>query len=107
MKKWLDIKRLKFYLWVGLAFLLLGLFSDMAKHPDAFPQRLLNHIWSDTYVTVLNYILFEFTLPLLSRKKILKSLLRISAYVLLYSWGAYLWKSIGISLHIYTVLITF
>src|SRR5690348_13235181 len=107
MKKLLDIKRFKFYLWVGLAYLLLGLFSNLAQHPDSFTQRLLNNIWAVTYVTVLNYTLFEYTLPLISRKKIFRSLLRIFAYLMFYSWGAYLWKYIGISLHIYTLLTTF
>src|SRR4051812_3624243 len=106
MKKLLDIKRLKFYLWVGLAYILLGLFSNLAEHPDSFPQRLFNNIWAATYVIVLNYTFFEYTLPLLSRKRIFNSLLWIFAYLMLYSWGAYLWKYIGISLHIYTLLIT-
>ena len=97
---------MKFYLWVGLAFLLMGLLSNLAKNHNAFPQRLMNNIWAVVYVTALNYTLFEFTLPMLSRKKILKSLLRIFVYCILYSWGASLWKSIGTSLHIYTVFTT-
>ena len=107
MKKWVDIKLFKFYLWVGLAYMLLGLFSSMAKHPGEFFQGLLNSTWAVMYVMVLNYTLFEYTLPLLSRKKIFKSLLRILAYFLLYSIGAYIWKQIGIGVRMYTALTTF
>ena len=107
MKKLIDIKRFKFYLWVGLAFSLLGLFSDYAQHSNAFLERVLNHIWAVSYVTIVNYFFFEYMLPLLSRKRIFKSLLRILAYMFLYSWVSYLWKCIGISLHIYTSLVTF
>ena len=107
MKKLPHIKHIKFYLWVGLAFLLLGLISNLAAHPDSFFQQLLNNIWVVLYVTVVNYTLFEYTLPLLSWKQFFKSVLLIFAYLLLYSWGAYLWKYIGIGLHIYTLLVTF
>ncbi len=107
MKKLIDIKLFKFYLWVGLAFLLLGLLSNFAEHQDAFLQRAFNNIWAVSYVTVLNYFLFEYTLPKLSRKRIFKCLLRLLAYIFLYSSGSYIWKQIGIGLHIYTALVTF
>src|ERR1700730_1243714 len=106
MKKRFDIKRFTFYLWVGLAFLLLGLFSDAAEYPETFFKRALNNIWGAAYVTVINYFLFEYTLPRLSRKKILISLLRVLGYIFLYSCGAYLWRSMGIGLNIYTSFVT-
>ncbi len=107
MKKLIDIKRFKFYLLTGLAFLLLGLFSNLTQHHNTFFESVLNHIWAVGYVTVLNYFLFEHTLPALGWKSIIKSLLLLLAYTFLYSWGAYLWKCIGISMHIYTAFVTF
>ncbi len=107
MKKRIDRKRFLFYVRVGIAFALLLFFHEYSHNSNAFFQRALNGIWSVSYVTVLNYFLFEHTLPLLSRKRILKSLLRVVVYFFLYSLGAYLWKRIGISLHIYTALATF
>ncbi|MDP4261397.1 MAG: histidine kinase [Bacteroidota bacterium] len=107
MKKLIDIKRFKFYLWVGLVFLLLGFFSNLAEHPGAAFKRALNNIWAASYVTVLNYFLFEYTLPELSRKKIFKSLLLIAGHIFLYSWGAYIWRCIGMGLNIYTPFVTF
>ncbi len=104
MKELFDIKRFKFYLWVGLAFLLMLEFSDLASHSETFLQRTLNNIWAVSYVTVLNYILFEYTWPRLSRKRILTSLLGLLAHIILYSWGLYVWRGLGIRLNIYTVL---
>src|ERR1044071_4752362 len=102
----INIKQFKLYLWIGLAFLLVGLLGDLATHPATFPGRALNDLWSVSYVTVLNYFLFEYTLPTLSRKRILTSLLLILVQIYLYSWVAYAWKYIGIQLHIYTAFIT-
>jgi two-component system LytT family sensor kinase len=107
MKKLINIKRFKLYLWVGLAFLLLGLVSDFANHRDTFLVRALNDIWGVGYIMVLNYFLFEYTLPKLSWKRIFMSLLLILAQIFLYSWVAYLWRYIGMRLNIYTALVTF
>ena len=105
MKKLIDIKRFKFYLWVGLAFLLLGLLHDL--HQETFLERALNNIWGVSYVIVLNYFFFEYTLPKLSWKRIFISLLLILAQIFLYSWVSYVWRYIGMKLHIYTALVTF
>jgi two-component system LytT family sensor kinase len=102
VKKLIDIKRFKFYLWVGLIFLLLGLLSSLSEHQGAFLKRALNNTWVASYVTVLNYFLFEHTLPKLSLKKIFTSLLLLLAQFFLYSFGAYVWKSLGTGLNIYT-----
>ena len=107
MKKLIDIKRFKFYLWVGLAFAILGLLTDYAQHSTAFFERVLNNAWMVSYVTVVNYFLFEKSLPSITRKKIFNSILKILGFIFLYSLIAYLWKCIGIGLHIYTSLATF
>jgi two-component system, LytTR family, sensor kinase len=107
MKKRFDTKRFRFFLWVGLAFAVLGTFSDSAGHPEDLIKRALNNAWGAGYVTVINYFLFEYTLPGLSRKRIFTFLLRLLGHILLYSWGAYIWRGIGIILHIYTAFITY
>ncbi len=106
MRKLFDIKQFRLYLWVGLAFLLLGLITNYAEYQNAFWQRLFNNIWSVSYVTFINYLFFERALKSLSWKKFFASLLRIIAFFFVYSLGAYIWKCLGISLHIYTVLDT-
>jgi len=105
MNKLIDIKRFKFYLWVGLAFLLLRLLSEL--HQGSYSVRVLDNIWRLSYLIVVNYYLFEYAWPRLSRKRIFRGLLLILAYSLLYSWGLYVWTRIGIVLHIYTPLVPF
>ncbi len=113
MKISIDIERFKFYIWVGLAFLLLWLFSDLVNHPETFPERALNNIWRAGYVIVLNFILFEYTLPFIRRKRrtilysILVAIPVLFVHLMLYSWGLYAWRLIGIGLHIYTPLTIF
>lgn len=107
MKKWIDIKRFKLYLWLGLAFLFLGFITSYGEHGDAFFQRLFNSIWAVGYLVILNYFFFEHKWNLSGLRRIAKSLLWVFVFILLYSFGSYLWKCIGISLHVYTVLQTF
>lgn len=104
MKKLFDIKRFTFYLWTALAFFVLGLLSDLAQQPDTFKPRVGNNFWAVIYVMFINYILFEYTWPRLSKKKVFTSFLRILFHIFLYSWVAYVWRNIGIALHIYTDL---
>lgn len=107
MKKLIDTKQFKLYLWIGLAFMMLGIITNYAHNQNAFLQRVLNNVWMVSYLTVINYFFFEYAWRLFSPKKIVKSLLRILAFIFLYSLGSYIWKCIGISLHVYTVLKTF
>ena len=109
MKIAIDIKRYKIYLWAGLAFLSLNLFSDLVNNQATFANRAVNNLWLVGYLIVINIIFFEYTLPLLkfTWKKILISLLLIWAHFILYSYGLYSWRYIGIQLHIYTSLKVF
>ncbi|HEX9511858.1 MAG TPA: histidine kinase [Puia sp.] len=101
MKALLDIKRFKLYGWIGLAFLSLDLLTDVAQHTGRFPAILFDDIWLTIYITVLDYIWFEYTLPRLRWKKFLRSLLLVLVHIFLYSEGLFLWRLIGIKLHVY------
>lgn len=107
MKKLFDIKRFKFYLWVGISLLVLNLLHDLAHNPDNYLEIALNDIWGLLYIIVVNYILFEYTLPRLGWKKMVRSLLLLLAHLFLYSGGFYIWKSIGIQLHMFTASFIF
>jgi len=55
MRKLLDIKKLKLYLWIGLAFLMLSLLSDAVEHSDGtYPKRALDQIWKISYLVLIN-----------------------------------------------------
>lgn len=102
MKKSWDIKRLKFYLWIGLGYLLLWLFVDLATGTAAFFTRAVNELWKAIYIVVINYFFFEFILPQLSQKKILRSFFLILVTSFLYSLGFYAWRQFGIRIYVYT-----
>lgn len=105
----LHIKRFRFYFWVGLTYVVLWLLSYLAHYPETFLERVVNELWRAVYVTFLNFILFEYTLPhiKLNWKRILFGLVLIWGHIMLYSFGLYAWRSIGIHLNIYTSFITF
>jgi two-component system, LytTR family, sensor kinase len=102
MKILTDKKQFRFYLWIGLAYLLLWLFVDLVSETETFLPRSVNEIWRVVYIIAINYLFFEFTLPRLSRNKILRSFFLIAFTIFLYSYGLYAWRAFGISVHIYT-----
>lgn len=103
----IDLKQFKFYVWAGFAYLLFWVTSTLIYYPEQFVIRSANYIWNITYIVVLNFIFFEYTLQQVSLKKILKFILLLFVHLILYSFGLYVWRTIGIQLHIYTALITF
>lgn len=108
MKTSINTERLKLYMRIGLSFLLLNLLGNLIQYPDTFLKRVVNNIWLIGYLSVLNYLLFEYTLPFIKLrwKRILIAPFLLFTHLLLYAFGLYAWRYIGILLHIYFVLIT-
>ena len=100
----------EFYLWVGLGYFFVGLFNTLAKYPDNIIAGVANSLWGVVYVILLNFILFEYTIPFIRRKRenilhnFLWGILLVFIHLILYSFASYLWKLLGIQLHIYTTL---
>lgn len=113
MKRFFDIKRWRLYLWIALPFLLMWILSDLSSHPDNYLARIVNNIWRVVYVIVLNYILLEYSVPFIGKKRssvflnILVAIPVVFTHLMFYSWGLLGWRSLGIALHIYTSLIVF
>jgi two-component system, LytTR family, sensor kinase len=113
MNKSIDMRKARLYLWLGLGYFFLGVVTYAGNYPGKFFSVVLNNVWAVVYVTVVNYMLFERSVPFVLRKRssviknILLALLLLWIYVMLYSYGSYVWRQIGILLHIYTVLIEF
>ena len=101
-------ERFIFYTRVGAAFLGLSLISDLVSYSDTFWPIVVNNVWRFSYVALLNFFLFEYTLPFikLTWKRILAGLFLIWVHLMLYSFGLYAWRLIGIQLHIFTPLTT-
>ncbi|WP_227990906.1 sensor histidine kinase [Flavisolibacter ginsenosidimutans] len=111
--KSLDVKLLRFYLWTGLAFLFLSAFSSLHIYPNRFLALAFNNLWGVIYVTVLNFILFEYSVPFVLRKRkfvinnILLGIFLLWVHMILYSYCYYVWRLLGIQLGIYTPLKSF
>jgi sensor histidine kinase YesM len=106
MKKLLNWKRLKFYAWTGVGWVILWMCHIVIDFPETFLIRSLNEVWRAIYLVIVNYILFEYTLPFIRHnwKTVIKPVLLLVIQIFLYSFGLYGWRTLGIPLHIYTVL---
>ena len=102
MKISIDKKSVKFYLWVGAAYFILALIINLSQYPGPFLLWFINEIWKATYILVVIYLFFEFTLLQLSRKKIFRSFALLAAQVFLFSFNLYFWLLLGTQLGIYT-----
>ena len=112
MKLSIDIKRLQFYLWVALAWLILWLIHYLISDTSTFFVRIPNEIWRTIYLLVINYIFFEYGWPLIKKKRkyllynILIGIFLFWVLMMFLSYGLYGWRQLGIGLHIYTALRT-
>ncbi len=113
MKTSIKIQRFKFYLWAGAAYLLLWLFNSLINYPETFAVRVANETWRAAYIIVVNFLFFEFAMRFVMKKRrfflynIVLFIFALWIMAMLCSFGLYLWRSIGIGLHIYTALTTF
>lgn len=111
MKRSFDIKLVKFYLWVGLVYIFFWVLGDTHKYPGSFFFALLNNLWRFPCLIILNYTFLEYAIPFVFRKRriiIFNILLAIPAlwiYMILWSYGMYGWRNLGLALHIYTPLL--
>ena len=112
MKLSIEIKRLKFYLWVALTWTSLWLLHYSISDTATFFMRVPNEIWRNIYLLVVNYIFFEYGWPLITKKRkyliynILIGLFLFWVLMMFLSYGLYGWRQLGIGLHIYTSLRT-
>ncbi|PWT79166.1 MAG: histidine kinase [Bacteroidetes bacterium] len=101
MRKLFDIKRFKLYGWIGLSLFLCNVLVNLGEQHRPFLQNLSSDLWIAIYVTVASYLIFEFTLPQLSRKRIFWSVLIILGHSFVYVIGLHLWKHMGLASRIY------
>src|SRR4030095_1605965 len=80
------------------------------SYPGKFFSVAFNNLWGVVYVIACNFVLFEYTIPFVLRKRkylvynILLGIVLLWVHLILYSYGSYAWRLLGIQLHIYTAL---
>jgi two-component system, LytTR family, sensor kinase len=99
-------KRATFYLWVGLAFWVMMLMGDLSDGGGSFGLKLLNEVWRGLYIIALNFFFFEYVVPRVTGRRIFRSILLVAGSILLYIFGLFIWRCIGIGAHIYTTFPT-
>lgn len=103
-----DKKKIRFYLWVATGFFILTMVTLLSDYPGHFGKVVINNLWAALYVTVLNFILFEYSLPFVLKKRrsvvpnILLGVLLLWAHLMFYSYGSYAWRMLGIEMGFYT-----
>lgn len=108
MKRPVDIRRLRVYLWVALVWTLLWLFSYLIEYPDTFCARVPNEVWRNIYLVIVNFIFLEYAWPFITRKRryllfnIFIGLFFVWLLMMFLSYGLYGWRHLGIQLHVYT-----
>ncbi len=108
MKRSFIPERLKIYLWIGLAWVLLWELSYLTKPPDQFFSWTLNELWRAIYLITINILFFEYGVPFIIKKRkyiipqVLAALLVIGILMMFLSFGLYSWRSLGIGLGLYT-----
>jgi hypothetical protein len=102
MKLGIDHERFKVYGKVGAILLGLMIFGDLVAGQSFF-TTVINKIWLVSYLVVLNYILYERIVPLFkfTWKRVLVTPVVLFVLLMLYSFGFYAWRSIGLGLNIY------
>ncbi|WP_246197807.1 sensor histidine kinase [Chitinophaga agrisoli] len=65
------------------------------------PFRSINETWLVLYLTAANCWLLEYNVPKLSWRKPFRSILRLLAAVFIYSMGLFIWRQLGVTLHIF------
>ena len=97
--------KVKFYLWVGLAYCLLNIVGGILfYYPDQPFAIVFNNVWLNIYTVVVNYILFEFTLSFFSLRKIHWFLLLLVFHLLMYPFLFFEWRALGLYINVYTEL---
>ncbi len=110
MKKLFEIKRFVFYCWIGLAFMVLVVWHDLSTFDATFLQVLLNNCWRTVYIIVVNFVFFEYVLAFIFRKRrwlvynIFLGMVLLFVFMIIWSYGLYTWRSLGVELNIYTPL---
>src|SRR5215467_14400810 len=102
MRKLFDLKRFKLYGWIGLSLFLWNVLLDAHEHRRDFLQSVMSNLWMAIFVTALNYLIFEYTVPKLSRKRIFLSVVILLGHTIVYLIAVQTWINIGIISHIYT-----
>lgn len=103
-------QQLKLYLGMAAAYASFWLLHYTANFPEHFFALVANNLWRMVFILAVNYLFFEYTVPYVLHKRryvfynILLGVVALWMHLMLWSFGAHLWRLIGMALHVYTAL---
>ena len=102
----INKERVKLYLRLAGISLVFSTLIDFVSAPETGLKSAINYIWLLAYLLVLHFIFFEYTLPFIrfSWKRLLLAPFLIFAHLILYAFGTFAWRYIGIQLGVYSPL---
>lgn len=103
-----DRKRFTVFLKIGALYWLLWVLSDLFGNTETFFERLWNNTWLVSYLVCLNFVVYEHAFPLIrfTWKRMLLLPVLLWVIFMLYSFGFYAWRLVGVGLHLYFPLRT-
>lgn len=113
MKRSVNTTAIIFYILIAIAYCSLWVLGHLSKYPDQKAELLVNNIWRTIYVTGINFIFFEFSLPFVLRRRrfivynILLAIMILWLYLMLWAFGLHAWRRFGMVLHIYARMIVY
>jgi two-component system LytT family sensor kinase len=94
MKELLNIKRFKLYGWVGLGIVCMCTIQELSDQ-KGIGRALLDCFWLTTWLTIVNYVLYEYFFPRLRWRKFYIGILVFLLYLFLLSEGFHIWAQLG------------
>lgn len=110
MEKLFSIRRFTFYVWLAIPYLFLWVWHDVSTFDATFLQAVLNNVWRAMYIVVVNFIFFEYVVSFVLRKReyivynILLGIVCLFLFMMIWSYGLYAWRMLGVALRLYTHL---
>ncbi len=97
-------QKMKFYLWVGLAYCAIRIIGGLMVYPERTNEIIINNAWLTSYIIIVNYFLFEFSLGFFSLRKLHWFLLLMVVHIVLYPFVFFIWRELGLMIGVYSEL---
>lgn len=100
MKSLFDIQRFKLYGWVGLGIVFMCTFQELHEGHKPLATAFLDCLWLTIWLTLVSYVLYEYTTPRLRWRKFYIGFLLLFLYMFLFTVGFHYWAELGYLLHV-------
>ncbi|HKP32311.1 MAG TPA: histidine kinase, partial [Chitinophagaceae bacterium] len=110
MNRLFNKRLITLYALLALGFWIFGTLFMLENYYGTLAEFSVNNLWAVIYVTICNFILFEISIPFILKKRayiiynVFLGIIILWVHMMMYSYGSYLWRTLGLQLTIYTPL---